>query len=253
MAYAEYIGERYVPQFAEGTGVWNNDSSYDPLTIVSWTTPDGAAALYVSKTYVPPHVSVWNTRYWALWSGEKGEKGDKGDKGEKGDRGLQGLAGTNAKYVNYEPIGEPITVKATKGEGDYTSQKSASYRWDYQLESGVPNELKQFVMSIDCGWSYGEPYVETIVHKILYPYPGRQNLFNLAPFQVESNQGQTIICEYTLSNFLFKLNDPYPYTLTFSATASMRLPKAPGETFETLADTAGAFVRLQPYRLALTS
>lgn len=90
MALTEYIGERYVPQFPDASEMWDSTKTYEPLTMVRWTTPEnqgGYSAIYVSKTYVPKNVSVWDTRYWSQFSGPKGPAGPQGPMGPQGRPG----------------------------------------------------------------------------------------------------------------------------------------------------------------------
>lgn len=53
----EYIGARYVPVFA---GEWDENRGYEPLTIVLWQGNS-----FTSTQYVPSHVDINNSEYWA--------------------------------------------------------------------------------------------------------------------------------------------------------------------------------------------
>ena len=55
----KYVGARYVPLFAEPIE-WNNQSTYEPLTIV---LHEGNS--YTSKQYVPVGIDISNEEYWA--------------------------------------------------------------------------------------------------------------------------------------------------------------------------------------------
>lgn len=56
--YNTYIGMRYVPIII---GEWNNETKYEPLSIVLYQGNS-----YTSKTFVPAGVAPTNTKYWAL-------------------------------------------------------------------------------------------------------------------------------------------------------------------------------------------
>ena len=56
--YNTYIGMRYVPIII---GEWNNETKYEPLSIVLYQGNS-----YTSKTFVPAGVVPTNTEYWAL-------------------------------------------------------------------------------------------------------------------------------------------------------------------------------------------
>lgn len=56
----QYIGARYVPLFAD-PAEWDNNKTYEPLTIVSH---DGNS--YTSRQYVPVGIDINNTDFWAL-------------------------------------------------------------------------------------------------------------------------------------------------------------------------------------------
>ncbi len=56
----QYIGARYVPLFAE-PAEWNNQRTYEPLTIV---IHQGNS--YTSRQYVPVGIDINNTDFWAL-------------------------------------------------------------------------------------------------------------------------------------------------------------------------------------------
>lgn len=60
MAVTQYIGARYVPNFASPIE-WNNTCTYDPLTIV---THQGNS--YTSRQFVPQGVDIANDTFWAL-------------------------------------------------------------------------------------------------------------------------------------------------------------------------------------------
>lgn len=60
MAVTQYIGARYVPDFASPVE-WNNTRTYDPLTIV---THQGNS--YTSRQFVPQGVDIANDAFWAL-------------------------------------------------------------------------------------------------------------------------------------------------------------------------------------------
>lgn len=60
MAVTQYIGARYVPNFASPIE-WNNTRTYDPLTIV---THQGNS--YTSRQFVPQGVNIANDTFWAL-------------------------------------------------------------------------------------------------------------------------------------------------------------------------------------------
>lgn len=60
MANNTYIGNRYVPIFANPVE-WDNLRAYEPLTIV---TRQGTS--YTSRKYVPAGVDISNTEYWVL-------------------------------------------------------------------------------------------------------------------------------------------------------------------------------------------
>ena len=55
----QYIGARYVPIFADPID-WNNNASYEPLTIVRHQGNS-----YTSRQYVPAGVEITNEQYWA--------------------------------------------------------------------------------------------------------------------------------------------------------------------------------------------
>ena len=60
--YNLYVGARYVPIFSEiNNGVWDANTAYEPLTIVSYLGNS-----YTSKTFVPVGINPENTTYWAL-------------------------------------------------------------------------------------------------------------------------------------------------------------------------------------------
>ena len=56
----QYIGARYVPLFAD-PAEWNNQRTYEPLTIV---IHNGNS--YTSRQYVPIGIDINNTDFWAL-------------------------------------------------------------------------------------------------------------------------------------------------------------------------------------------
>lgn len=58
MATRQYIGARYVPQFADPIE-WNIDSSYDALTMVT-----NLNNCYISKKAVPRGIALNNSEYW---------------------------------------------------------------------------------------------------------------------------------------------------------------------------------------------
>lgn len=60
MANNIYIGNRYVPIFADPI-TWDNLRTYEPLTIVTY---EGTS--YTSKQYVPVGIALTNTEYWAV-------------------------------------------------------------------------------------------------------------------------------------------------------------------------------------------
>ena len=60
--YNLYVGARYVPIFSDvNNGVWDDNTAYEPLTIVSYLGNS-----YTSKTFVPIGVNPENSEYWAL-------------------------------------------------------------------------------------------------------------------------------------------------------------------------------------------
>lgn len=60
MAVRQYIGARYVPEFANPLE-WNKESAYEPLTIVY-----NAGNSYTSRQAVPAGIDITNNAYWAL-------------------------------------------------------------------------------------------------------------------------------------------------------------------------------------------
>ena len=60
MAVKQYIGARYVPEFANPLD-WDNSKTYEPLTIVYH---EGNS--YTSRQSVPTGIGIDNTEYWAL-------------------------------------------------------------------------------------------------------------------------------------------------------------------------------------------
>ena len=60
MANNVYVGQRYVPIFANPVE-WSSAQAYEPLTIVTYQ-----GASYTSKCYVPSGVSLTNTDYWIV-------------------------------------------------------------------------------------------------------------------------------------------------------------------------------------------
>lgn len=60
MAVREYVGARYVPQFAE-PAQWSNTRTYEPLTIVM-----NKGNSYTSRQFVPTGIDIANEQYWAL-------------------------------------------------------------------------------------------------------------------------------------------------------------------------------------------
>lgn len=60
MAVRQYIGARYVPEFANPLE-WNKESTYEPLTIVY-----NAGNSYTSRQAVPAGIDITNNDYWAL-------------------------------------------------------------------------------------------------------------------------------------------------------------------------------------------
>lgn len=62
--HTQYIGARYVPIFGrkgEPTVEWDNESPYEPLTIVCH-----AGNSYTSRQYVPTGIEITDESYWAL-------------------------------------------------------------------------------------------------------------------------------------------------------------------------------------------
>ena len=55
----EYVGARYVPVFAN-PGEWSSQTSYEPLTIVTYQGNS-----YTSRQYVPVGIDISNADYWA--------------------------------------------------------------------------------------------------------------------------------------------------------------------------------------------
>lgn len=152
MALTEYIGERYVPQFPDDSEIWDSTKSYDPLTLVRWTTPEdqgGYSAIYVSKTYVPENVSVWNTRYWSQWSGPEGPVGPQGPVGPKGESG----AGLTVISGNLGPYGFDQTEDRLFSHSVIiTEQENISAVMEVFFEvpigSNIPEANKQNTMSM---------------------------------------------------------------------------------------------------------
>ena len=60
MAIRQYIGARYVPQFANPID-WDKSKTYEPLTIVY-----AGGNSYTSRQSVPAGIEISNTDYWAL-------------------------------------------------------------------------------------------------------------------------------------------------------------------------------------------
>lgn len=60
MPVTQYIGARYVPEFAKPL-VWDSSREYEPLTIV-YTEGNS----YTSRQYVPAGIDISNDDYWAL-------------------------------------------------------------------------------------------------------------------------------------------------------------------------------------------
>lgn len=60
MAIKQYIGARYVPEFANPLD-WDNSKTYEPLTIVYY---EGNS--YTSRQSVPTGIDITNDDYWAL-------------------------------------------------------------------------------------------------------------------------------------------------------------------------------------------
>lgn len=60
MAVRQYVGARYVPQFADPVE-WSNQVTYEPLTIVTYL-----GASYTSKKAVPAGTLPTDTEYWAV-------------------------------------------------------------------------------------------------------------------------------------------------------------------------------------------
>lgn len=60
MAVKQYIGARYVPEFADPLD-WDSSKTYEPLTIVYY---EGNS--YTSRQSVPTSIDINNTDYWAL-------------------------------------------------------------------------------------------------------------------------------------------------------------------------------------------
>ena len=56
----QYVGARYVPQFAEPLE-WSDTREYEPLTIVLYNGNS-----YTSRQYVPTGIEITNIEYWAL-------------------------------------------------------------------------------------------------------------------------------------------------------------------------------------------
>lgn len=59
MAVRQYVGARYVPQFAEPIE-WNANMSYEPMTVVTYLFNS-----YTSRKAVPVGIIPTNTEYWA--------------------------------------------------------------------------------------------------------------------------------------------------------------------------------------------
>lgn len=60
MATTQYVGARYVPEFADPVE-WSSDLTYEPLTIV---IHEGNS--YTSKQFVPKGIDIDNHKFWAL-------------------------------------------------------------------------------------------------------------------------------------------------------------------------------------------
>lgn len=60
MAVRQYIGARYVPEFANPLE-WNKETAYEPLTIVY-----NAGNSYTSRQTVPAGIDITNNDFWAL-------------------------------------------------------------------------------------------------------------------------------------------------------------------------------------------
>ena len=60
MATTQYVGARYVPEFAD-PAEWSSDLAYEPLTIV---IHEGNS--YTSKQFVPKGIDIDNDKFWAL-------------------------------------------------------------------------------------------------------------------------------------------------------------------------------------------
>lgn len=58
MSVREYVGARYVPLFL---GEWNNQTKYEPLSVVSYK-----GASYTSRQYVPIGIDIEDANYWIL-------------------------------------------------------------------------------------------------------------------------------------------------------------------------------------------
>lgn len=101
-AYNTYIGERYVPIFANPIE-WNINTQYEPLTIVTYQGNS-----FTSRQYVPSGIQINNNEFWAQTGNFNSQLGS-----------LQNQLNTNTQDIN--------NLKSLQSQPKYTVFVADSY------------------------------------------------------------------------------------------------------------------------------
>lgn len=226
MAITEYIGERYVPQFPDASEIWDSTKPYEPLTMVRWTTPEdqgGYSVIYVSKTYVPENVSVWDTRYWSQFSGPEGPVGPQGPVGPKGEPG----GGTTVIQGNLGPIrfdqkkGSIFTHTRTITEHANISAVIEVF-FEIPLGSNIPEANKRNTMSmhIFAGEEQGAQFAQH--RRMFVTYNGKEFEYSISSVREGSELTLTVKAQPSSGDLITVYDLPFPNFRLNLITASHR-------------------------------
>lgn len=212
MALTEYIGERYVPQFPDASEMWDSTKSYEPLTMVRWTTPEdqgGYSAIYVSKTYVPKNVSVWDTRYWSQFSGPKGPAGPQGPMGPQGEPGggITGIRGNLGPFHFDQKQARHFSHTLTITEHANMSALMEVF-FELPADDNIPeaNKCNTMSMHIFAGEEEGAPFGQR--RRMVVTYKGKEYEYTMSCVRVG---GELTLTVEAMSGDLIPFYDlPFP-------------------------------------------
>lgn len=142
MAVRQYVGARYVPKFYEfNNGVWQNNTEYEPLTIVQYNGNS-----YTSKKSVPSNIGnpSSNPEYWASTGNYNAQVEAYRQKVEEEIARTNNLYSRNIKiitdsYGTTNGDGSTIITPYTQYLQNYLGLNSDTYEYKAQNGAGFGN------------------------------------------------------------------------------------------------------------------